>query len=66
MKDLIFKLKILFLMLASAQEEWRKHVWERDLDSRDCCSGRECCCGGATVRDIWSEVYPKQQTKGAS
>jgi hypothetical protein len=54
--DVAKKLSILRDMLSVAFEDWRKSVWEHDLDSRACCDGRECCCGGMTLREIYSPV----------
>lgn len=54
MSDLLFKLRVLRWMLASAYGEWRSSVWERDLDSHYCCNGHECGCGASTVRELWS------------
>ena len=42
-----------FFLLIGAFEEWRTSVWRRDLDSVNCCDGRECCCGAETVREFW-------------
>ncbi|WP_374413328.1 hypothetical protein [Novosphingobium colocasiae] len=54
MGDLIFKLRVLRMMIGHAYEEWRDSVWKCDLDSTYCCDGRECCCGAETVRELWS------------
>jgi hypothetical protein len=53
MSDALAKLSILRDMLRSAFTEWKSEVWSRDLDSRWCCSGRECGCYGVTVRQVW-------------
>lgn len=53
MRDVINKLLILRDMLRAAYGEWRHGVWDRDLDARWCCDGRECACGGSTVREIF-------------
>lgn len=53
MSDAILKLQILRDMLRSSYGEWRREVWGRDLDENYCCSGRECCCGGMSVRQMW-------------
>lgn len=58
MKDIFEKLRILWLLLADTCESWHKEVWKTDLDAQFCCDGRECGCGGATVRDIYDSVYP--------
>lgn len=51
--DLIFKIRVLKMMVTASYEEWRDHVWSRDLDEPFCCDGRECGCGGDTVREMW-------------
>ena len=53
MTDFIFKLRVLLYVLADAYTNWRNDVWLRELDTRWCCDGRECGCGGSTVREIW-------------
>ena len=54
MKDTIFKLKLLWIFLIDAYENWKREIWKRELDENQCCDGRECCCGGASIRDSWS------------
>lgn len=57
MKDVWFKFRILFALIQSDIETWKKEVWPRELDSPYCCSGTaydECGCGGSTVRDMWT------------
>ena len=61
MRDTIFKLKILHQILVGAYDEWRKEIWEKDLDENYCCSGIEggvavCGCGGMTVREIYERT----------
>lgn len=59
MSDLIFKLRVLRYLLVSGYEEWRDSVWKCDLDSLWCCDGRECGCGGSTVREMWDwNIHP--------
>lgn len=53
MSDLLFKLRVLKMMLRCSYDEWLADVWKRDLDGLYCCDGRECGCGGDTVRDMW-------------
>ncbi len=50
---MIWKLRILRLMLLAEFEQWKKDVWVREPDSRWCCDGRECSCGGATVAEMY-------------
>lgn len=52
MSDKLFKLRLLVTWMRVSFEEWRKEVWERDLDQRYCCDGRDCMCGGSSVRDV--------------
>lgn len=66
MSDIAFKLRILRVLLANAYEEWRGTIWRKDLDGQYCCDGRECCCGGETIRDMWSwELEPNTPNPGA-
>lgn len=53
MADLIFKLRLLRWFLSNAFADWQGEIWRRDLDAQGCCDGRECCCGGETVRQQW-------------
>jgi hypothetical protein len=54
LKDFFAKLKILKMLLQGTCEEWKKQVWEMDLDGAYCCSGLDCGCGGMTVREIYT------------
>jgi hypothetical protein len=55
------KFRILFRMINFAIADnilmWKKDVWAKDLDSHWCCDGRECCCGGITIRQVWLEKH---------
>lgn len=62
MVDLIFKLRVLRYLLRNAYEEWRDTVWRKDLDSQYCCDGRECCCGGETIQEMWSWQVAKSNS----
>ena len=53
MKDLRFKLWILWALLTNAWDEWRTTVWSEDFDSPYCCNGDMCGCGAHTNRDLW-------------
>ncbi len=61
MKYLI-KLKILYLMLSSAYSVWYAEVAKKDLSENYCCDGRECCCEGATIEQIYTGTS-KHETK---
>ena len=54
MKDALFKLRILRVLLQGAFEEWRDTIKSKDLDAPYCCDGRECCCAAETMRSMWS------------
>ena len=54
MKDWWYKLRILEWLLTDAYRQWRDNVRDYDLDSVECCGGRDCLCGGMTVREAWS------------
>ena len=51
MADTVLKMRVLWAWLVNTYSEWRKEVWAKDLDQQYCCDGRECGCGGGTVRD---------------
>ena len=58
MKARMQKLKILKSMIFNTLQEcfgdWKAEVWVKDLDDWDCCNGKECMCGGHTVREKYS------------
>ncbi len=59
MRDWIFRLRVLAVILAAAYREWRVQFVGRDLDDYYCCPGQmqdECGCRGSTVREMaeWS------------
>ena len=53
MRDFFIKMNILYISLFGAYEEWKREIWDRELDENFCCDGRECGCGGESVRDSW-------------
>lgn len=53
MSDVFLKLHILWLWMIADFEHWRDDVWKKDLDQAYCCSGRECGCGGMSIRDVY-------------
>lgn len=57
--QIIEKLKILFWLICDCASSWKTEIWNKDLDERFCCDGRECGCGGATIGDMYSSVKPK-------
>jgi len=54
MKDWFFKLTVLRWLLSDAYTTWRDNVRDCDLDAAECCDGRDCLCGGMTVREVWT------------
>lgn len=54
LKNFIFKIRALIWFLRGAGEDWRREIWDRDLDGQYCCDGRECMCGGLSVRETYS------------
>lgn len=56
MADLLFKIRVLRWFILNAWGDWKEQVWLKDLDSLGCCDGRECCCGGETVREQWTWI----------
>ena len=51
--DIIDKLRILRMLMRATFEQWQTEIWPHDLDTRYCCDGRECGCGGSTFREIY-------------
>lgn len=52
MRERIEKIVILWLFVKGAVRDWWDEVWQKDLDAPYCCDGRECGCGGMTVREV--------------
>lgn len=63
MRDTILKLRVLHCWLRSAYEQWRDEVWRHDLDSRACCDGHMCGCGGSSRRDLYTWNLTRPKTK---
>ena len=55
MMDIAFKIKVLFWFMSQAFKEWRVEIWRKDPDSRYCCNGNLCCCGGRTIRETYDD-----------
>jgi hypothetical protein len=54
MSNLIWKLGLLPGFLARGFVEWKTLIWRADPDQYYCCDGRECCCGGISMREAIS------------
>jgi len=63
MRDAMTKLRILMDMLVGTLSDWRENIWKSDLDSRVCCNGRECCCDGVTIREIYGYGLDSEKPK---
>lgn len=63
MNDIVFKISLLRLFFCQAIDEWRQEIFNRDLDDRYCCDGRECGCGGATVREMYTTDHKNFQER---
>lgn len=61
MPQVIDKIRILFGWWHDQFDFWRKEILHRDLDSYWCCNGRECGCGGGTIREMF---LPKEASDG--
>ena len=59
MSEFIDKLRILWMLLRASYDDWRKKILPHELDARYCCDGRECGCGGSTMRDLYLWKDPK-------
>ena len=55
--QILMKLKILYLMLVSAYEGWVSEILHKDLNDNYCCDGRDCSCGGASIKEMWTTYY---------
>ena len=62
MKDIFTKLRQLYLWELNAFYEWKHEIWSRDLDERYCCDGKECGCGGMTIRETLCSVEPRNDS----
>lgn len=51
--DIVFKFRLLVMLLHNAFEEWKREVWSRELDYPYCCDGRECGCMATTTRELY-------------
>lgn len=54
MRDVWWKMRILWLHLSRAIEAWRA---ETKFDERMCCDGRECGCQGSSWRSFWEHEF---------
>lgn len=54
MSDMLFKIRVLKMLLHNAFDEWRSEIWRRDLDAPYCCDGRECGCQASSTRELYS------------
>jgi len=53
--EMFAKLSILYrTFLYSAYEDWKREVWEKDLDQAYCCDGSMCLCRGSSVREVYT------------
>lgn len=53
MNNTLWKIKMLCLFIMGAFEDWKSNIWVRDPDQNYCCDGRECACGGYSVREVF-------------
>lgn len=51
MRTFYLKIRELFLWQYQAYIDWKTYIWDVDIDSDFvCCNGKDCACGGLTVR----------------
>ena len=62
MKDVLFKLSYFFPYLIQGILNWKEQIWDIELDSQICCSGRDCGCRGSSHREEL-EHYKNNPTK---
>lgn len=60
-KNIHFKLKILYYDIYEVLIHWRDIVWKSDLDQLVCCNGRDCFCGGETLRDTYEFINERKK-----
>lgn len=68
MHDTMFKLGLLVSFLRNSYAEWKREVWNRELDAPYCCPGTmrdECGCRGTTVRELYEYDYSKSKDGGS-
>jgi hypothetical protein len=56
-KSFFIKIIILKNLLSVTYGEWKNQVWNNDIGSHFCCDGRECGCGGMTIREAYDPKY---------
>ena len=44
-------------MLESAYKGWVSEILHKDLNDNYCCDGRDCSCGGASIKEMWTTYY---------
>lgn len=52
--DLVFKLRLLIFFIRNGVEDWKREIWNRELDAPYCCDGRECGCQASTTRELYA------------
>ncbi len=60
MKDVIWKLRVLWMLVLDPYHHWKQEIWPQDPDSYQCCSGGTDCnsicgCKGMTIRECYSQ-----------
>lgn len=55
MMDLFIKIYLLNFFWKNGFGEWKREIWEKELDQNYCCDGRECGCQGASVREMYCQ-----------
>ena len=66
-RDLIFKLRILWHDIIDCCGDWEQEVWEKDLDSYHCCDAgfdKMCGCQGVTIREVYTDEFYKSSNRG--
>lgn len=54
------KFKFLCFMLWDTIKEWKKHIFDKNLDEYHCCAGKredECGCGGISQGEYIEDRY---------
>ena len=65
MRNIAWKLKVLYWHMVGAYDTWKTEVWARDPEERYCCDGGndrgECGCEGLSVRAVWDFISEEAQ-----
>ena len=53
LRKIVFKVRILFMLLADTYNNWKSEIWKKDLNEYVCCDGDRCGCDGVTITELY-------------